>query len=39
MTEKDHMKEELMKEIEDFDEELCVLKSIKYQLQSDLNLV
>jgi hypothetical protein len=38
-TEKKHIKEELFKDIEKFDEELTTLKSVKYQLQSDLNLV
>ena len=33
------MKEELFNEIKEFDEELSHLKSIKYQLQSDMNLV
>ena len=35
----EEMKEELFNEIQAFDEELSTLKSIKYQLQSDMNLV
>lgn len=38
-AQKNQIKEELYKEIESFDNELEMLKNIKYQLQSDLNLV
>ena len=38
-AEKAALKEKLEKDIVGFDEELEYLKSIKYQLQSDLNLV
>ena len=38
-AEKRQIREDLFREIEQFDSELSTLKQIKYQLQSDLNLV
>lgn len=38
-SQKQQLKEQLFREVEEFDNELQRLKEIKYQLQSDLNLV